>query len=226
MDKLFEKVFHLCEQILDIDRSILKYKNRTKHKSMQLFEAYTTVDQKIVKAMNGFGLALIGGTALDVYCRTYGVKMSRNRSKNDLDFIAPAHKKIEPAIDWLKQNGFELKTDTKGYSIHLEMPDHSVEVDILVDYSKEFFDHFQVIRGIATMSPSWLFTSKFQRYVNTTDSKRKATDEKDLLNWLEIINKLNMVDRLEELLSKSYFSSVEEKKLNMLIDKYNATHSK
>lgn len=106
------------------------------------------------------------------------------------------------------------------------MPDHSVEVDILVDYSKEFFDHFQVIRGIATMSPSWLFTSKFQRYVNTTDSKRKATDEKDLLNWLEIINKLNMVDRLEELLSKSYFSSVEEKKLNMLIDKYNATHSK
>ena len=38
---------------------------------MQLFEAYTAADQKIVQAMNRFGLALIGGTALDVYCRTY-----------------------------------------------------------------------------------------------------------------------------------------------------------
>lgn len=193
---------------------------------MQLFEAYTAADQKIVQAMNRFGLALIGGTALDVYCRTYNVKMSRNRSKNDLDFIAPARKKIEPAIAWLKQNGFELKTDAKGYSIHLEMPDHSVEVDILVDHSKEFFDHFQVLRGVSTMSPCWLFTSKFQRYVNTTDSKRKATDEKDLLNWLEIINKLNLVDRLEELLSSSHFSAADEKKLNALIDKYNATHKK
>lgn len=193
---------------------------------MQLFEAYTAADHKIVKAMNDFGLALIGGTALDLYCRTYNVKMSRNRSKNDLDFIVYAHKKIDSAIAWLKQNGFELKSDTKDYSIHLEMPDHSVDVDILVDYSKEFFANLNVVKGVTTMSPSWLFTSKFQRYVNTTDSKRKTTDEKDLINWLEIINKLDMVGNLEELLSKSYFSNVEEKKLNMLIDKYNATHDK
>lgn len=64
--------------------------------------------------------------------------MSRNRSKNDLDFIAPARKKIEPAITWLKQNGFELKSDTKGYSIHLEMPNHSVEVDILILHNRDY----------------------------------------------------------------------------------------
>lgn len=191
---------------------------------MQLFEAYTAADQKIVQAMSRFGLALIGGTALDVYCRTYNVKMNRNRSKNDLDFITPANKNLEPAIAWLKQNGFELKTDTEGYSIHLETPDHSIEVDILVDYNKADFVHFTKVREVATMTPSWLFTSKFQRYVNTTEPNRKATDEKDLLNWLEIIDKLNMVDNLEELLSKNHFSSADEKKLNALINKYNSIH--
>ncbi len=51
------------------------------------------------------------------------------------------------------------------------------------------------------MSPIYLFSSKFDRYINTANIQRKETDFYDLRTLLSIIEKTNGFDELESHLS-------------------------
>lgn len=67
------------------------------------------------------------------------------------------------------------------------------------------------------MSPIYLFSSKFDRYINTANIQRKETDFYDLRTLLSIIEKTNGFDELESHLSNRDYDQRAEDMLNNII---------
>lgn len=67
------------------------------------------------------------------------------------------------------------------------------------------------------MSPIYLFTSKFDRYLNCNNKQRKNTDFKDLQTLLILIEKINGFDELENHLYNLNYDERAEKTLNDII---------
>lgn len=189
---------------------------------MELFEAYTSTDHQLVKDLSKFGCYLIGGTAIDYWCNKFNLKKARHRSKNDIDFYSPANnKQLSNVKEYLQTNGFVGSVD--GYVINVARPGQ--EVDILLDYEKLPSWMFLKQDGIAIMSPVYLFSSKFERYINTTNKQRRDTDKVDLIQLLWIIDHLNLTDKLEDFLANNRsFTVIHEVELNKLISLYNEKH--
>lgn len=192
-------------------------------KLMELFEKYTEKDEYIVKELSKYGMFLIGGTAIDFWCRKLHLKSWRSRSNNDIDFYTPASNRygIKSAIAFLRQNEFDdIANNT--YIIHTENKDRTIEVDILVDYEKLPSYVFVKDSGIAVMSPIFLFASKFDRFINTMSSERRNTDKLDLLQLMDIIVKLKLEDKFEEFLQTRNYDERAQSLIDALIDTYNS----
>ena len=67
------------------------------------------------------------------------------------------------------------------------------------------------------MSPIYLFSSKFDRYINCSNIQRKEIDFKDLRTLLSIIEKINGLDDLEYHLSSLNYDQKAENMLNSII---------
>lgn len=188
---------------------------------MELFEAYTSTDHQLVKDLSKFNCYLIGGTAIDYWCNKLNIKKVRHRSKNDIDFYSRAdNRQLSNVKEYLTSNGFVGPTD--GYVINVARPGQ--EVDILLDYENLPNSLFIKQDGISIMSPVYLFSSKFERYINTRNKKRKETDQIDLIQLLGIIDKLKLTDELENfLLNNRSFTVIHEVELNKLINIYNVS---
>ena len=151
--------------------------------TLPLFQQYTSYDTKIVKTATRYGLYLIGGTAIDLLCRYYSVPFWRSRSDNDLDFWAAydnSHK--DKFVRHIRRTlEFVVKEDS-DYMLFLESP--TIHADILIDYDHNNCKFGYTVNDIKVMSPIYLFASKFDRYVNCNNARRKTTDFKDLQTLL------------------------------------------
>ena len=176
--------------------------------TLPLFQQYTPYDTEIVKTATRYGLYLIGGTAIDLLCRYYSIPFWRNRSDNDLDFWTSFANK--------ERGGISVE-DSSDYMVSLELEKVKIETDILIDYDCANTKFASSINGICVMSPIYLFSSKFDRYINTANIQRKKTDFYDLRTLLSIIEKTNGFDELESHLSNRDYDQRAEDMLNDII---------
>lgn len=183
-----------------------------------IFEQYTEFDTDIVKAASKYELYLIGGTAIDLLCNYYSVQFWRSRSDNDLDFWTSYDNEGRNVfISHIKDNfSFDSK-ETSDYMVSLESSNIKTDVDILIDRDYNNKEFAYSVNGIKVMSPIYLFSSKFDRYISTTNVQRKETDFKDLRVLLSIIEKINGFDELEFHLSNQNYDQKAEDALNSII---------
>lgn len=186
--------------------------------TLTLFQQYTPYDTEIVKIATRYGLYLIGGTAIDLLCRYYSIPFWRSRSDNDLDFWTSFANKERNRF--VKQVGSKFGIgveDSSDYMVSLELEKVKIETDILIDYDCANTKFASSINGICVMSPIYLFSSKFDRYINTANIQRKKTDFYDLRTLLSIIEKTNGFDELESHLSNRDYDQRAEDMLNDII---------
>lgn len=186
--------------------------------TLTLFQQYTPYDTEIVKTATRYGLYLIGGTAIDLLCRYYSIPFWRSRSDNDLDFWTSFANKERNRF--VKQVGSKFGIgveDSSDYMVSLELEKVKIETDILIDYDCVNTKFASSINGICVMSPLYLFSSKFDRYINTANIQRKKTDFYDLRTLLSIIEKTNGFDELESHLSNRDYDQRAEDMLNDII---------
>lgn len=65
-----------------------------KSKEKILFSKYTNFDEIVIEKASSLGMALIGGTAIEVWGNYYGLEALRPRSINDLDFISASKEAV------------------------------------------------------------------------------------------------------------------------------------
>lgn len=184
-----------------------------------IFEQYTVFDIDIAKITSNYRLYLIGGTAIDLLCNYHSVPFWRSRSNNDFDFWASFdnQQNTNEFIEYIRDSfRFDIIEDS-DYMITLESSYVKADVDILIDcdYNNKQFTHSA--GGINVMSPIYLFSSKFDRYINCNNSQRKEIDFKDLRTLLSIIEKINRLDDLEYHLSSLNYDQKAENMLNSII---------
>lgn len=173
---------------------------------------------EIVMTATRCSLYLIGGTAIDLLCRYYSVPFWRNRSDNDLDFWTSSDNQGKDRF--IRQIGNKLGIsveDNSDYMVSLELEGGKIETDILIDYDCANIKFASSISEVCVMSPIYLFSSKFDRYINTANIQRKKTDFYDLRTLLSIIEKTNGFDELESHLSNRDYDQRAEDMLNDII---------
>lgn len=140
-----------------------------------LFENYTTVDEPIVRLVSNYQLYLIGGTAIDMLCRHYGISNNRSRSNNDIDFL----------------------------SFAVNLPRTQEYVDILIDYDSNNPEYGMTVNGILVMSPCYMVYSKLDRYLNSINEERRKIDIADIETLLKIMDKIgeSEFDKLETMIN-------------------------
>lgn len=109
-----------------------------------------------------------------------------------------------------------VKEDS-DYMLSLESSTIHTDTDILIDYDRNNCKFGYTVNNIKVMSPIYLFTSKFDRYVNCNNAQRKTTDFKDLQTLLLIIERTNSFDELENHLSALNYDQRAEDALNDII---------
>ena len=184
-----------------------------------IFEQYTVFDIDIAKISSKYGLYLIGGTAIDLLCNYHSIPFWRSRSNNDFDFwtLFDNQQNTSEFIEHIRDSfRFDIEEDSDSM-ITLESNYVKADVDILIDrdYNNKRFTQF--IGGINVMSPMYLFSSKFDRYINCSNIQRKEIDFKDLRTLLSIIEKINGLDDLEYHLSSLNYDQKAENMLNSII---------
>lgn len=190
-----------------------------KNRQKAIFEQYTVFDIDIAKIASKYGLYLIGGTAIDLLCNYHSIPFWRSRSNNDFDYWTSFDNQQNTSefIEHIRDSfRFDIEEDS-DYMITLESNYVKADVDILIDrdYNNKQFTHF--IGGINVMSPIYLFSSKFDRYINCSNIQRKEIDFKDLRTLLSIIEKINGLDDLEYHLSSLNYDQKAENMLNSII---------
>ena len=187
-------------------------------KKEPVFQQYTEHDLPIVEMASRYGLYLIGGTSIDLLCNYYSVRFWRNRSDNDLDFWTSFANKERDRF--VKQVGGKFGIgieDSSDYMVSLELEGGKIETDILIDYDSSNIKFASSISEVCVMSPIYLFSSKFDRYINTANIQRKETDFYDLRTLLSIVEKTNGLDELESHLSNRDYDQRAEDMLNNII---------
>lgn len=101
--------------------------------------------------------------------------------------------------------------------LSLESSSIYTDMDILIDYDLNNSRFGYTVNDINVMSPIYLFTSKFDRYVNCNNAQRKTTDFKDLQTLLLLIERTNGFDELENHLSALNYDQRAEDALNGII---------
>ena len=192
--------------------------NKTLIRNKPTFEQYTKFDMSIVKVASICGLYLIGGTAIDLLCNYYSVQFWRNRSDNDLDFWTSFDNQGRNKFIKHIENNFGVDIEeSSDYMVSLELSNAKIETDILIDRDCANEKFISSVNGINVMSPIYLFSSKFDRYINTSNALRKETDYKDLKVLLSIIEKTNGFNELENHLSDLNYNQRAEDMLNDII---------
>ncbi len=188
---------------------------------MSLFEIYSEFDEKIVQLATQHQCFLIGGTAIDFFCRQTKIENWRSRSFNDLDFWCHSkNKKTSQKMlkILIKEMDFEIKEEY-DFMITLRNETLNIDVDILYDYDEENCIYSTTNQNIGVMSPVYLFVSKFDRYILAKDKERIEKDFYDLRILLKIINHLSLFTEFSNVLENSpkEYTIESEKKLNTII---------
>lgn len=188
-----------------------------------VFENYTTVDEPIVRLASNYQLYLIGGTAIDMLCRHYGISNNRNRSNNDIDFLSFAAnllKTQEYANKLMHLYNFRKDIES-SYMITMNNSNVGADVDILIDYDSSNLEYGMTVNGILVMSPCYMVYNKLDRYLNSTNEERKKIDIADIETLLKIMDKIGESEfsKLESIIAKNLNGNDMIDVLNGLIEK-------
>lgn len=188
-----------------------------------LFENYTTVDEPIVRLASNYQLYLIGGTAIDMLCRNYGISNNRSRSNNDIDFLSFATNlpKTQEYVNKLMYL-YNFKKDIESnYMITMNNSNIGVDVDILIDYDSSNLEYGMTVNGILVMSPCYMVYNKLDRYLNSVNEERRKIDIADIETLLKVMDKIGELEfsRLESLIASNLNGSDMVDILNGLIEK-------
>ena len=183
----------------------------------RLFDSYSTLDVPVVRKASLWGFALVGGTAVQLLARHYGVTERRNRSINDLDFFVSAkNTKIGDFKSFLESEGFEeIKMGVSDYMINVENKELGVEVDVLISWDLCIEDTFVSVGGFLVVSPIEIFRTKVQRLISK--STKHDTDVQDLNTLYDVIVARNEIDKLEAVLSSEGLSEEQIDLINAWI---------
>lgn len=188
-----------------------------------LFENYTTVDEPIIRLASNYQLYLIGGTAIDMLCRNYGISNNRNRSNNDIDFLSFATNlsKTQEYVNKLMYLYNFRKDIESSYMITAINDNVGVDVDILIDYDSSNLEYSTMVNGILAMSPCYMVYNKLDRYLNSTNEERKKIDIADIETLLKIMDKIGESEfsKLESIITKNLNGNDMIDVLNGLIEK-------
>lgn len=192
---------------------------RSLHKTqVRIFDSYSSLDVPIVREASRCGCALLGGTAVQMLARKYGVKERRSRSINDLDFLTTAYNKEGIAVfkHSLKKNGFTpIKMGESDYMLNYENAAQGVEVDVLISWEPDITKNFIKVNGILTVSPCYMFVTKVQRIFSGLSTKNES-DKQDINTIFDIIEKRGEIELLQDMISENC-PEVEEDALNELL---------
>lgn len=167
----------------------------------KVFDIYSPVDVQVVRNVNSFGAALIGGSAVQTLARSYGIVPRRKRSYNDLDFIIGDRDQVEDIDAYLRSAGFVMTGEFEftDPTLHYYNEEYDVEVDLFNSYYTNP-DDFIARDGMLFWSPVWLYASKVQR-VGTPGAVEKESDLMDLMTLDEIITQQELEAEVEDVLS-------------------------
>lgn len=186
--------------------------------STKLFDSYSKIDVPLVRKATFYSLGLIGGTAIQLLAREYGVRERRSRSINDLDFLTSADNKQNVRLfeNFIKSEGFTpTKMGSSDYMLNYENSELGVEVDVLISWERDLMNHFIKVSGILVISPIWQFVMKLQRVSSKLSNKNK-TDIQDLNTLFDIVQARDEIHDLERLIEKEC-PELEEEFINKLL---------
>lgn len=188
-----------------------------------LFENYTTVDESIVRLASSYQLCLIGGTAIDMLCRSYGISNNRSRSNNDIDFLSFAVNlsKTQEYVNKLMYLYNFRKDIESNYMITMNNSNVGVDVDILIDYDQTNLQYSMIVNNVLVMSPCYMIYNKLDRYLNSVNEERRKIDIADIETLLKIMDKIGESEfsKLESIIAGNLNGSDMIDVLNGLIEK-------
>lgn len=188
-----------------------------------LFESYTSIDETIVRLASNHKLYLIGGTAIDMLCRHYGINNNRNRSNNDIDFLSFATN-LSQTQEYVKElvYRYNFKKDIDSeYMITTKNDNLGVDVDILIDYENNNIQYGMTVNDVLVMSPAYMTYTKLDRYLSSSNEERRRIDIADIETLLKIMYKIGETEfsSLESIISKSLRANSMIDIINELVEK-------
>lgn len=188
-----------------------------------LFESYTSVDETVVRSASNHKLYLIGGTAIDMLCRHYGINNNRNRSNNDIDFLSFATN-LSQTQEYVKElvYRYNFKKDIDSeYMITAKNDNLGVDVDILIDYENNNIQYGMTVNDVLVMSPAYMVYTKLDRYLSSSNEERRRIDIADIETLLKIMDKIGETEfsSLESIISKSLRANSMIDIINELVEK-------
>lgn len=188
-----------------------------------LFESYTSIDETVVRSASNHKLYLIGGTAIDMLCRHYGISNNRNRSNNDIDFLSFATN-LSQIQEYVKElvYRYNFKKDIDSeYMITAKNDNLGVDVDILIDYENNNIQYGMTVNDVLVMSPAYMVYTKLDRYLSSSNEERRRIDIVDIETLLKIMDKIGETEfsSLESIISKSLRANSMIDIINELVEK-------
>lgn len=188
-----------------------------------LFESYTSIDETVVRSASNHKLYLIGGTAIDMLCRHYGINNNRNRSNNDIDFLSFATN-LSQTQEYVKElvYRYNFKKDIDSeYMITAKNDNLRVDVDILIDYENNNIQYGMAVNDVLVMSPAYMVYTKLDRYLSSSNEERRRIDIADIETLLKIMDKIGETEfsSLESIISKSLRANSMIDIINELVEK-------
>ena len=188
-----------------------------------LFESYTSIDETIVRLAFNHKLYLIGGTAIDMLCRHYGINNNRNRSNNDIDFLSFATN-LSQTQEYVKElvYRYNFKKDIDSeYMITAKNDNLGIDVDILIDYENNNLQYGMTVNDVLVMSPAYMTYTKLDRYLSSSNEERRRIDIADIETLLKIMDKIGETEfsSLESIISKSLRANSMIDIINGLVEK-------
>ena len=188
-----------------------------------LFESYTSIDETVVRSASNHKLYLIGGTAIDMLCRHYGISNNRNRSNNDIDFLSFATN-LSQTQEYVKElvYRYNFKKDIDSeYMITAKNDNLRVDVDVLIDYDNNNIQYGMTVNDVLVMSPAYMVYTKLDRYLSSSNEERRRIDIADIETLLKIMDKIGETEfsSLESIISKSLRANSMIDIINELVEK-------
>lgn len=188
-----------------------------------LFESYTSIDETVVRSASNHKLYLIGGTAIDMLCRHYGISNNRNRSNNDIDFLSFATN-LSQTQEYVKElvYRYNFKKDIDSeYMITAKNDNLGIDVDILIDYENNNIQYGMTVNDVLVMSPAYMVYTKLDRYLSSSNEERRRIDIADIETLLKIMDKIGETEfsSLESIISKSLRANSMIDIINELVEK-------
>jgi len=153
----------------------------------KLFTKYTDLDSKVISIFNKYNYYLMGGTAIEFYLNSIGIKGWRSRSDNDLDFTAKMKDLMSLPKILSELKSLDIYCVAKSLTYY-KLKGKGIEVDILFDLDENLSDINELL-GIKLVSPRYIIQTKLDRLgkigIEDDRGKKDLLDIRDILLYIK-----------------------------------------